>query len=108
VIETWWEYGTADSTLEEMQAAIHSAFHLDFPKEHIAFIRETRPAEFNADGTKKREHVPKCLLPGEKFGVHFEKYFIRHRVPAGTTKESPAIVDSDFMLKVKEDWSSDR
>ena len=102
VIETWWDYGTAESTLEEMQSAVHDKFDLDFPKEQIAFVREKSPAVFDAAGKKTKDHKLVYLQPGKKFGEHFEEYCIRHRIPAGTDKEGQAIVNSEYMLKVLE------
>jgi hypothetical protein len=102
VIETWWDCGTAESTLEEMQSAVHEAFALDFPKEQIAFVREKSPAVFDAAGKKTKDHKLVYLQPGKKFGEHFQEYCIRHRIPAGTEKEGQAIVNSKYMLEVLE------
>ena len=102
VVEEWRTCGSASSTKEEMQAAVHEKWDLDFPKEEIAFVREAKPARFDAAGNKTHDHKLEYLKDKETFGVRFEEYYIRHRIPEGSERETPAIVDSLFMLDVLE------
>ena len=102
LIETWKGCGSADSTKEEMQEAVHNDWKLDFPKEEIVFVREAKPARFNDAGKKTHDHKLEYLNDKQTFGDRFDEYYIRHRISAGSKREKQEIVNSEFMLKVLE------
>jgi hypothetical protein len=102
LIETWKWCGSAASTKEEMQEAVHKEWNLDFPKEEIVFVREAKPARFNDAGKKTHDHKLEYLKDKQTFGDRFDEYYIRHRISAGSKREKQEIVNSEFMLKVLE------